>query len=371
MAPDRETEGSARILLVEDDLDQAHLVRFLLEKEGPYQVTLAQDGLRGTALVEERDWDLIITDLNLPGADGMAVVAAARTHRPSTPVIATTGYAGPEYADQAREQGAHDVLLKPLDRDDLLARVKALLAGSVPETEEPAPPTPPPGPEADPGPPPVLGPAPGVDPKRVLAISVRPGDAESGCGGTLLRHRVAGDQVVLLTLTHGKAGPGGNQRAEAAKRAGRRMGVRYFVGNAGTGEDSLARDLQRLVAGAIREVRPHLVYIPTPFHSNPAFRTVHDTALEKAGDTESVLAYDPGDAEPGFAPDVFIPVDGVLDAKTRVMEVYDSTEASHLSTDQVLTSGRFWARHTGGRPAEALDRLRGGASLFSDPPAAR
>jgi CheY-like chemotaxis protein/LmbE family N-acetylglucosaminyl deacetylase len=400
MAQDRAPEDSPRILLVEDDLDQAHLVRFLLENEGPYQVTLAQDGLRGIALVEEREWDLIITDLNLPGADGMAVVEAARTHRPDTPVMATTGYSGPEYAERARAQGAHDVLLKPLDRDDLLTRVRALLAGPLPETEAPAPPsvpphpgksssgepapaqkapsspppppaTPAPAPDPDAGPPPVLGPAPGVEPKRVLAISVRPGDAEAGCGGTLLRHRVAGDQVVLLTLTHGATGDQGDQRAEAAKQAGRRMGVRFFVGNAGTGDDSQAQDLQRLVSGAIREIGPHLIYVPTPFHADPGFRTVHDTALEGGTEAESILAYDPGDAEPGFAPELFIPVDGVLDAKIRVVEVFDPSQASHLSPDHILTSGRFWGRHTGGRPAEPLARIRGGDSLFSDPPGAR
>jgi CheY-like chemotaxis protein/LmbE family N-acetylglucosaminyl deacetylase len=398
MAPDRAPQGSARILLVEDDLDQAHLVRFLLENEGPYKVTLAQDGIRGTALVEEREWDLIITDLNLPGVDGMAVVEAARNHRPGTPVMATTGYSGPEYAERAREQGAHDVLLKPLDKDDLLERVRTLLAGPLPEPEPPAaapPATPAPEAEAttaasppaaeapspastptpkqdpEPGPPPVLGPAPGVEPKRVLAVSVRPGDAEAGCGGVLLRHRVAGDQVVLLTLTHGSPAPQGDQRAEAAKLAGRRMGIRFFVGNAGTGDDSLSEDLQRLVAGAIREIRPHLIYIPTPFHPDPAFRTVHAAALDRGTDAELILAYDPGDAEPGFVPELFIPVDGVLDAKARVLDVFDPTGAPHLSADHVLTTGRFWARHTGGRPAEPLARIRGEGSLFSDPPEAR
>jgi CheY-like chemotaxis protein/LmbE family N-acetylglucosaminyl deacetylase len=400
MAPDRAPQGPVRILLVEDDLDQAHLVRFLLENEGPYKVTLAQDGIRGAALVEEREWDLIITDLNLPGVDGMAVVEAARSHRPGTPVMATTGYSGPEYAERAREQGAHDVLLKPLDKDDLLERVRTLLAGPLPGPEPaavappataapqgepsagasppategpsslPAPP-PPPRQDPEPGVPPVLGPTPGVEPKRVLAVSIRPGDAEAGCGGTLLRHRVAGDQVVLLTLTHGAPAPQGDQRAEAAKQAGRRMGIRFFVGNAGTGDDSLAEDLQRLVAGAIREIRPHLIYIPTHFHPDPAFRTVHDTALERGAEAESILAYDPGDAEPRFVPELFIPVDGVLDAKARVLDVFDSSGAPHLSTDHVLTTGRFWARHTGGRPAEPLALIQGEGSLFSDPPDAR
>lgn len=394
MPPDQPTPASVRILLVEDDLDQAHLLKFLLENEGDYSVTLAQDGVRGSSLVQDREWDLIITDLNLPGADGMAVLDAARTHRPGTPVMATTGYSGPEYADRARERGAHDVLLKPLDRDDLLARVEALLAGPLPgvgtlhpspqePTEAPSPeppptaeptpePTPTPEPASEPEPPPEAAPEsasePEASPRRILAISIRPGDAEAGCGGTLLRHRIAGDQVVLLTLTHGTPGQAGKDRGEQAKQAGKRMGVRFFVGNAGSGDDPMASDLERLVGGAMKEIRPHVVYVPTPHHPEPSFQVVHDTAVRQGEGLEGILAYDPGDSEPGFVPDLFVPVDEVLDTKARVIEAFDASDAPYLAADQILISNRFWARHTKGRPAEALVRVRGEPSLFSDPP---
>lgn len=98
-----------------------HLIKFLLEDQGRYAVTLAQDGLRGSLLVRDSDWDLVITDLNLPGADGMAVVEATRTTQPDTPILATTGYSGPQYADEALRKGATDILIK------LLAKVEALV----------------------------------------------------------------------------------------------------------------------------------------------------------------------------------------------------------------------------------------------------
>lgn len=366
---------------MEDDLDQAHLLKFLLENEGSYTVTLAQDGLRGSGLVVEKDWDLVITDLNLPGADGMAVLETVRTYRPGTPVLATTGYEGPEYAQRAREQGASDVLLKPLDRDELLERVARLLAGGdtgaaardgpeatvgggtpvVEGTRDEGRPAPVPAPSPTEAPPPDPEPYPAgtSGPLRVLAVSIRPGDAEAGCGGSLLRHRLRGDQVVLLTLTHGSPGLPGAARRDQAKAAGRKMGIRFFVGNAGSGDDPLGDDLERLVRGALKEIRPDVVYIPTLHHADPAFGIVHHAAREAGGDVTAILAYDPGDAEPDFVPDHFVPVDDVLDEKSDALASFDAGEGVHLDPEQVATTARFWARHTGGRPAEALRKILG------------
>lgn len=392
MAPEPTSTPPARILLVEDDLDQAHLLKFLLENEGSYAVTLAQDGLRGSGLIMEREWDLVITDLNLPGADGMEVLDAARTWRPGTPVLATTGYEGPEYAERARRQGASDVLLKPLDRDDLLERVARLLSSEgLPGEEAEAEAGPADGPEPGPEPEPEAEARPeaeaeaassvgqgarreagGTDPEptRVLAISVRPGDAEAGCGGLLLRHRKRGDHVVLLTLTHGPDAARDEERLGQAKAAGRSLGVRFFVGNAGSGEDSLQEDVERLVRGALREIRPDVVYVPTVHHADAGLRMAHQTALGAASDGVAILAYDPGDAEPDFVPDAFFPVEDVVEEKAGAVGAYDPGDAPHLDPDRVATTARFWARHAGGRPAEALRRVRGEAPDLDDPGAA-
>lgn len=342
----------ARILLVEDDLDQAHLLKFLLEDEGKYVVTLAQDGLRGSALVREEEWDLVITDLNLPGAHGMTVVEAARRHHPNLPVLATTGYSGPEYAKRAREEGADDVLLKPLDRDDLLLRVETLLSVS----DRPRPPAPPPEAEAE------------EDLLRVLALSVRPGDAEAGCGGALLKHRDRGDRVVLLTLSHGAEGPAGEARRDEAKAAGRKLGLRFFVGNAGSGETPLEEDLARLVGGALKEIRPDILYLPTPHHPDPSFRTVYDTVLGQDALPEAIFAFDAGDGGPEFHPDVFIPLDDLVDRKVEALASFSPDGAEHLAEDRIVTSGRFWGRHVEEEAAEALERVRGTRDPFSDPP---
>lgn len=338
-----------RILLVEDDLDQAHLVKFLLEDGGRYAVTLAQDGVRGTHLATERRWDLVVTDLNLPGVDGIQVLEASLRKHPDTPVLATTGYTGPEYADQAMHKGAAHVLIKPLQRDELLGKVEELIGRARVQAEKPH----------------VVdedSTARAVTSFRVLAIGVRPGDVEAGCGGLLARHRDDEDRVVVLTLSHGSGGEEGRRRREEAKEAGRSMGVRFFVGNAGSGDDPLEEDLRRLVEGAVHEIRPDIIYIPTRHHPDPSFRVVHEAAVAASREGGVILAYDPGDGSPEFRPGVFVPIPATLEEKLRVLQTFDPEDGGYLDPESVHVSAKFWSRHASGRSAEPLEVVRG------DPP---
>ena len=341
------TSSGQRILLVEDDADQAHLVKFLLEEEGLYSVAVAQDGVRGIQMVTDHRWDLVITDLNLPGIPGIAVIEASRAKHPETPVLAVTGYTGPEYADQALHRGAAHVLIKPLQPDELRTRVDALISGRAEEdgssegegTEDTESGT--------------------HSPIRVMAVSVRPGDAEAGCGAQLIQHHQKGDRVILLTLTHGSTGEDGQRRSEEAKKAGQLMGVRFFVGNAGSGDDPLETDLRRLVRGAINEVRPDLLYVPTAQHVNPAFRTVNETALEEREKVGTIFAYCPGDGSPEFRPGVFAPIGSTLQDKLEVLRTFNPRDGGYLAADHARTGASFWGRYAGGEPAEALELIRG------------
>ena len=80
------------VLLVEDTLEEALLLRTLLEEELGCKVTLAQDGIRGCQLAENQTWDLVVTDLNIPGRDGMEVIRTSTESHPETPVLATLAH---------------------------------------------------------------------------------------------------------------------------------------------------------------------------------------------------------------------------------------------------------------------------------------
>jgi len=77
---------------LEDNLTDATLIRTVLERDGDIRVTLAQDGIRGCQLVESHRWDLVVTDFNLPGRDGIEVITASKTNQPNTPIISTSAY---------------------------------------------------------------------------------------------------------------------------------------------------------------------------------------------------------------------------------------------------------------------------------------
>jgi two-component system response regulator PilR (NtrC family) len=99
----------------------------LLRGEG-YEVHEAADGKVAMALVNQLDLDVVLTDLTMPGADGIAVLRHIRDVSPQTLVIIMTAHASVETAVQAIRLGAQDYLLKPLIFEEVLRKVQLLMA---------------------------------------------------------------------------------------------------------------------------------------------------------------------------------------------------------------------------------------------------
>jgi len=109
-------EDHPTILLIEDELQLRHNLQILLQSAG-YQVTAAANGVQGMQQIQEQAFDLVITDLVMPGTDGFKVMDDLRVHSPETVVVAITGYVSAESAIKALRKGAYDYLAKPLDVD--------------------------------------------------------------------------------------------------------------------------------------------------------------------------------------------------------------------------------------------------------------
>jgi DNA-binding response OmpR family regulator len=121
-APSSTVRG--RILVVEDDQDTALFLRHVLESRGELEATHTADPAAALALVVDEPWDLVVTDLELPGMNGLELVAALRRLVPSLPVLIVTSHAtGVQGID-------YPVLLKPLRMEELLATVAALIEGA-------------------------------------------------------------------------------------------------------------------------------------------------------------------------------------------------------------------------------------------------
>jgi DNA-binding NtrC family response regulator len=116
----------AHLLVVEDDYHMRLLVKSLLEKEG-HTTIATEDGGRAIALIREHFFDAVVTDLKMPGADGMSVLCASREANSDTPVIVMTGYATIDSVVEAMKKGAYDYIEKPFEPDELLLVVKRAL----------------------------------------------------------------------------------------------------------------------------------------------------------------------------------------------------------------------------------------------------
>src|ERR1700674_1066951 len=118
-----------RVLVVEDSATIASVVKYFLELEG-FDVLLAKDGHTGLQSAKDDRPDVIVTDCNMPGMDGMTMVKALRLD-PATrdiSVLMLTSEEGVEKEAEALEAGVDDYMVKPVEPRRLAARVKSLLA---------------------------------------------------------------------------------------------------------------------------------------------------------------------------------------------------------------------------------------------------
>jgi two-component system, OmpR family, alkaline phosphatase synthesis response regulator PhoP len=121
-----ETNGTARVLVVEDDEAIASGLAFNLERKG-YEVVVATDGAEGLDRAAAADFDLVILDVRLPGIDGFQVCQRLRGAGNFTPILMLTARGQPDDVIFGLKMGADDYVIKPFDLAELLARVEGLL----------------------------------------------------------------------------------------------------------------------------------------------------------------------------------------------------------------------------------------------------
>jgi len=118
-----------KILLVEDDPHLAKGLRFNLEREG-YDVLLVDNGASALDQLREKDFDLIILDLMLPGLGGLEVARTIRETNIRFPILMLTAKSSKKDREIGLEAGADDYLTKPFHLPELLLRVKGILRRS-------------------------------------------------------------------------------------------------------------------------------------------------------------------------------------------------------------------------------------------------
>jgi type IV pilus assembly protein PilB len=131
LAKPDDSQGKQRVLVVEDSTTIASVVKYFLELEG-FEVVVAKDGNLGLEAAKRDHPHVIVTDYNMPGMDGMAMVKALRADAATRniAVLMLTSEDSVEREAQALEVGVDDYILKPVEPRRLAARVKSVLARS-------------------------------------------------------------------------------------------------------------------------------------------------------------------------------------------------------------------------------------------------
>ena len=108
----------ARVLIVDDELIGLRNLQHVMEKEG-YEVQGTQSGQNALKLMEEKRFEIVITDLKMEKVDGMQILKKAKTLHPECEVILITGYATLQSAIQAMKKGAYDYVAKPFKLEEV------------------------------------------------------------------------------------------------------------------------------------------------------------------------------------------------------------------------------------------------------------
>jgi LmbE family N-acetylglucosaminyl deacetylase len=290
------SEPRPRILIVEDDALIAAVIMELAGELGEIQwVPSAEEAL---LRLNSGSWDLLVSDIELPGMSGLDLVGAVKRACPLMATLVLTAHGSFDYAVAAVRAHADDFLTKPIEASSFVLKLMELIAVARSRRE--------------------------AGSQNVLAIGAHPDDVEIGCGGTILRHIEAGDTVTLLTLTGGEQGGQAAERARESERAATLLGATLIhtdledtsVGEAGATITAIKR--------AIDRVQPQTIYTHTLSDVHQDHRNVHRATLVAAREVPSLYCYQAPSTTVEFRPTRFIAIDDFLNRKLEAIQAFNS-----------------------------------------------
>lgn len=323
----------SRVLLVEDDQFLALLLTRWLQSDSGLDVRHAEDGETALRLIQSEPFDILITDINLPGVSGLELVTQSRAMAPERATILMTAEETVERALAAVRLQVDDLLFKPVSREALLHTVSKAKHKQLTQRRTPQ--------------------------RVVMAIGAHPDDVEIGCGGTLLAHRQAGDRVIVLTLSRGRKGGQGETRAEESARAALALDAELLLADLEDTRISEGPDTISVISQAITLHGPSVLYTHTSHDVHQDHRNVHRATLVAARSVKSIFCYQSPSSTIDFHPTCFVDISQQLDRKLEVLRVFESqADRRYLAPELLRATAYYWSRFGGATAAEPLEIIR-------------
>ena len=116
-----------KILIVDDEPDMLKLLSMILREKTPYEISTTNNPLEAIELAKKSDFDLVISDLKMPGIDGIELIDAIKRLNEDIPIIIITAYGTVESATEAIQKGGFDFITKPFRKEQILFTIDKAL----------------------------------------------------------------------------------------------------------------------------------------------------------------------------------------------------------------------------------------------------
>jgi len=116
-----------KILIVDDEPDMLKLLSMILREKTSYEITTTNNPMEAIELAKQSRFDLVISDLKMPGLDGMEIIDAVKKIDEDIPVIIITAFASVESASEAIQKGGFDFITKPFRKEQILFTIDKAL----------------------------------------------------------------------------------------------------------------------------------------------------------------------------------------------------------------------------------------------------
>ena len=323
-----------RILVIDDDLVFGRWAAQLLQTEGRFETRYVTDAATGLEHLDDGPWDLVLTDLEMPGMNGLELLDRIGQLEPDLPVAIITGHATVDRAVTAFRKSAAEFIQKPISATDFMIAVQGLVQRGR-ETRA-------------------------ADREIVLAVGAHPDDVEIGAAGTLLAHKSAGDSVAILTLTGGSQPGAQVRRARGPQRAAEVIGARLFLGELDDADIAEGEPTIGVIEDIITRIRPTVLYTHSIHDVHQAHRNTHQAVIVAARQVGRVYCFQSATPTVNFRPTHFSVIDSHVSRKLAAIDAFadEPEQRDYLQPDLVVSTARYWSRFCGGSLAEPFEAVR-------------